>query len=1039
MNKKRIALALVAGLSLNALMVNVGQVNGNGQVVQALSQDSINKFNSTKFETLKTSVKNVDKQKVEISFDNVDLSTVSSVNSVTFNHDIFTEREGLDSKVTNVFGTWENNKLVVSGMTEPGIYRGEVTITFRDNTKKVFKITLVKKPSDSMTFTTNLSALKMDIKDIKLNGKIFNPTSATISLNGGASKNLVFDKQSASISLMQFGKLKEGDKFTLSVNYGKDGVYTSTSEILLTKQAEPQIVQTFATNGSNLSQNIADSLRNHGNINVSQADVKVNYNNQNSTATIRVGNEDLLTYDQTINGNILGGGVLKISQPVKATFDVSVDNVKSVAKTTVDEFGVRVDNFLPMAGVDYGIDTQNRVNKSGLIGDYKFDINGKTSTYFDASKAADNTQLKPDVEVSGNKASVIYKSGSKTEDLYKNAVLNEQNKISVDLSNNLQHGYVNVPVNFTVDYREDENLINEANNKVKNASVNGQKVEAKIQTRYKDGSNATDPVKTSIILVADVLDAISANATFERITSSTGNIIISSDGLKYDLNAKLIVPGANVQLDTTSSKDGKLVFRVAFDRDINAADTNWTLNANGKTLNGKVDLSYGIIESVNANVKFENNVNTTDTFKVTTDFMNQAINDGVKTFIGTNGNEVNPSGIRFVDLSSNNGNAVRSTVTKGKYQGKYEAGVWTSEQLMNLSITKGESAASGTVNLTIDANFIKPDDYRNVIAARIEYREKVTGNTPVKNWVTAGVSFVLPNNSAVANKSDIKEEPIVKTVTGLVDGKEYEFRVRYTYKDKGNESLIYSNLYTVRVSNTIGTPVGTVVIPVTTSNSTYDFDTLNLLVPSEINYGANKTTKIVSFSYKDKYGNVITEPNHDYSNVNIRFNNDRIVIDGLVPGKQYEEIVFNYIDNLGLTRTVIVKNPKTSAASGSSHEYLANVYQVSFGRPADESGYHFHLTRLENKTTTLRGFLLNMLAEKEFIGLYKTPETKIEALYNAIVARSSDEAGKQFWINEYKKMLPVYGSETNTLKALADRMVNEPELRELAIKLGFKI
>ena len=1036
MNKKRVAIALAAALSLNALVLNVGQVNGV-QVVHALSQDAVNKLNATKFETLKTTVKNIDNKKVEVSFDNIDLGNVSSIGDVIFNHEIFSERVSIDSKVGNVYGTWKDNKLVVDGLTNPGIYTGQVVINFKDNSRKAYKLTLVKRPADHLSFSTNVTPFKMDINNVKLNGNRFTPTSATISLNGGESKNIVFNKQSgdATISLMDFGKVKEGDKFTLSVSYGKDGVYTITSEILLVKQAEPQIIQNFASNKADVARNIVDALKTQGNLNFNVSDVKVEFNDQNSTATVKLGNNTLFTYDQSKNGNFLGGGELKISNPVKSTFDVTVGEPRAISKNTIDEFGVRVDNFLPMVGVDYGSDGQAKVNETGLIGDYKFEINGKTSTYFDASKSKDNRQIKPDVDSTGNASKIVYKVDQSKENLYRNGILNAENKITVDLTNNLQHGYGSVPVNFTVDYRDDENLIYEANRKVRNSNVSGNKVEAKIQDKYKDGTRSSDTVKTSVIVLADALDAIAVNATFEKVTPSTGNVVIYGDGLKFDLNSNLTLPGASAQLDTTSSKDGKLVFRVAFNRDIVPVNTNWTLNTNGKTINGKVDLSVDVVESVNANIKIENNINTTDTFKVTPEFMNVYVKDGLKTFIGANNNEINPSGIRFSDLSLNNGNAIRSTITQGKFQGKYDVGVWSLEQPMNLQITNGESKSSGTANITIDANFINHNDYKNVTGARIEYREKAVDNKPVRNWLTAGIVFNLPNNSS---NSDIKEEPITKTITGLVDGKEYEFRVRYTYKDKGNETFIYSNVVTVKIANT-NSSVGSVVIPVTPHNSTYDPDTTSIIIPPEVNYGANKSTKIVSISYKDKNGNIVTEPSYDYSNVTIKFNNEKIVIDGLVPGKQYEEIVFNYIDHLGLTRTIIVKNPKTFATRGTSYDYLANFYNVTFGRPADEGGYHFHHSRLVSKQTALRSFLLNMLSEKEFTELYKQPETKIEALYNAIVARTSDEAGKRFWVNEYKKMLPVYGSEIATLKAIADRMVNEPELKELAIKLGFQI
>lgn len=59
-------------------------------------------------------------------------------------------------------------------------------------------------------------------------------------------------------------------------------------------------------------------------------------------------------------------------------------------------------------------------------------------------------------------------------------------------------------------------------------------------------------------------------------------------------------------------------------------------------------------------------------------------------------------------------------------------------------------------------------------------------------------------------------------------------------------------------------------------------------------------------------------------------------------------------------------------------------------------------------------------------------------MYSGIVVRESDAQGKAFWVNEYKKMLSVYGNELSTLKAIADRMVNENELKELVDKINVK-
>ncbi len=112
----------------------------------------------------------------------------------------------------------------------------------------------------------------------------------------------------------------------------------------------------------------------------------------------------------------------------------------------------------------------------------------------------------------------------------------------------------------------------------------------------------------------------------------------------------------------------------------------------------------------------------------------------------------------------------------------------------------------------------------------------------------------------------------------------------------------------------------------------------------------------------------------------------------------------------------------------STEQKVEALYSAIVARSSDEAGKKFWVEEY-NKA-------LKVLSEKEFIEKYKSTEQKVEALYSAIVARSSDEAGKKFWVEEYNKALKVYGSESTALRAIADRMVNENELKELADKMG---
>src|SRR5699024_9214374 len=123
---------------------------------------------------------------------------------------------------------------------------------------------------------------------------------------------------------------------------------------------------------------------------------------------------------------------------------------------------------------------------------------------------------------------------------------------------------------------------------------------------------------------------------------------------------------------------------------------------------------------------------------------------------------------------------------------------------------------------------------------------------------------------------------------------------------------------------------------VTTSNSTLTGTSASVTLPSGFRYDSGKNPVAVTFKYKDKDGKIVTETKEQYSNVTAKFNGNNVELNGLVPGKDYNEITVDYTDNNGKTRSIILKNVKTTSQT-QVETYLANVYEVVFGRPADEA------------------------------------------------------------------------------------------------------
>ena len=226
----------------------------------------------------------------------------------------------------------------------------------------------------------------------------------------------------------------------------------------------------------------------------------------------------------------------------------------------------------------------------------------------------------------------------------------------------------------------------------------------------------------------------------------------------------------------------------------------------------------------------------------------------------------------------------------------------------------------------------------------------------------------------------------------------------------------------------------TVNVDTSSSDVIASGEKLELSLPSNISYDETKAPEAGSFSYVDKNGNVVEQKKEDFENVKVKFDGDKVKVEGLVPGKEYEKLELKYIDKDGKEQNLVLKNVKIEPEN-ESEKYLSNIYTTMFNRPADEKGYHYHLDNLKNKEVSLRDFLMDTLTQKEFIETHNTSESKIEALYGSILGREADEEGKGFWKGELNKILSEGKTESEAIKELADRMVNENELKELADKM----
>lgn len=1064
MNKKRVALALAAALGINTLMVTVGQVGEQMTVAHATQasgrltteQDEARRKAIT-IKQLDTTATNLANGNVEVTFNNVRTTDIKEVTSTAFEHKKFTEREKIDGTNGTVTPRWANGKLTFNGIKEAGIYTGTVTIDYNNGDKETYTLSLTKKANDTLELgKVDVTAGSIKISDVKFNGQSFNGGETLYLVEKGGSVTSTTPKatyDATNGALFSKGiNFKEGQVYEVVYQYA-DKLHEVSAQLMLTKQEKADVVP-FATNdAANFKTSLETKLQ--SDFGVAAASVAVpnpaNYTT-NSTASyeVKVDNEKITGFQQTV-GNAaanVAGAELRLTPSTDASLKISV------SKEPADSGNA---NYVEKIKLTYGAGAAgtNTPNTDGYIGSYYFKIDGKENVYFKDNSSSLTISYTNPAQTGGtansNKVFLDAKPALP-------ARVGFDGNVSQTL--NLDHGYTSVQVEFGVGTTFDIGTVKtEIANKKQELDAGTptpNPVYAVVDPTIAPANGKAGVVKTAVVVSTDRLDASIVSAEFVKTSDSTGELVLKNAQSLFPTNfnpndavSKLSVLGATkVGLVADGSKTD-LRFAVEYNGKL-PSTINWTFTVDNKDLvsssssfGGTLETSKGAVETVSfrdtVTTSNSNTNNIKNQFELVAAFGNSVPTGATVGFEGQNNLRVT-----FDELGRGN-KTIKATVGAGsKYQGTYSAGIWVTQQPFTIEVKDPKSTSNTSATVVVDANFINKDDIAKVEVGVIQYSEKVVnGNTTTwTDW---------KDSSTKVEKSEVKEDAITKTVTGLTGGKTYKFRAVYDYNNGTTTEKVYSTISgevtlptsssnstitgSGSSSSTTGTSTGSTTISVNTNNSTLSGTSASVKLPSGFRYDSSKTPVAVTFKYKDKDGKVVTETKEQFSNVTAKFNGDNVEVNGLVPGKNYDEITVDYTDNNGRTRSIVLRNIQTTATV-ESDKYLANVYTVVFNRPADEAGYHFHLDNLKNKRVSLREFLLNMLSEKEFIEKYKSTEQKVEALYSAIVARDSDEAGKKFWVEEYNKALKVYGSESTALRAIADRMVNENELKELADKMG---
>ena len=214
------------------------------------------------------------------------------------------------------------------------------------------------------------------------------------------------------------------------------------------------------------------------------------------------------------------------------------------------------------------------------------------------------------------------------------------------------------------------------------------------------------------------------------------------------------------------------------------------------------------------------------------------------------------------------------------------------------------------------------------------------------------------------------------------------------------------------------------------SNNNNNSTSSDVITSSDISKSDIKDTSAELYIGNSDLYNRIKNGREFSSNISgskVSFNGSRLVIDNLIPGKQYTGVVVTFIDEKGTQRRVTVPNFSTRTSDNKVKQFVVDVYRHAFNRTPDESGYLYWENNLRNRSITPEKFVLNLLSEKEFIQKYTTTTQKIGALYQVILNRTSDAEGLKFWTEKYDSLVREGMNESQALESVSGGMVSSSE------------
>ncbi|BAK81449.1 DUF4214 domain-containing protein [Candidatus Arthromitus sp. SFB-rat-Yit] len=562
-------------------------------------------------------------------------------------------------------------------------------------------------------------------------------------------------------------------------------------------------------------------------------------------------------------------------------------------------------------------------------------------------------------------------------------------------------------------------------------------------TKTTTTTKATTDVTGTVQLTQAVVDAIKANVTTANpltLNFKNGSFEVKTTGLTLDGNGAL-----TITRDTTST--GAVI------------DAQEDLTISNVTFKDTVSPAKDafIKTTTNKNVTIQNNTITGILFDTkpavpATGVTGNIFTPGSQLYVGQN----MKMEITKVNIGGNFADA-RFTVTEGTSTagitiGKAQLSIIegttstdinidqpTGTNIINHEFTdlkrNTQYTVKGTAEVVLDGNTyqgitaenktdFKTLDLGSNVSNIGSSSATVTANGTYTVTATNGLTLKLTPNGQTFNgtSTGTSKLPVDFRLTGLTSYTDY------TYEILDGTTVVLKGKFRTASSSTISGGSSS-----SSSSTTYDIKTTDINKGNIRDITASIPVSNTSLANSMRDGRNFST---NVEGVTVEYRNGNVELVGLVPEKEYKNFHITYTDKNGTSRRVNVATFTTKVSETKLREFICNVYIYSLGRQADERGFAYWENQLSTKVTTPENFVTNLLSEKEFLNLNSTTASRVEALYEVIVARKSDATGLKFWTDKFDALKGNGYTDSLALSSIVNEMVNESEFQARVKSLG---